>query len=217
MIAHWDIIQGTAEWHQIRNGKIGGSTAYGLFVKSDTLLNDLVAARLEPFEIDEDGGYENSAIRRGNELEPLARRELSAYTGYDFQECGWLQSEFNELLGISPDGITKDMKFMCEIKCPGRKEHLETLRGKVIPLKHLDQVVHNFTVNDDLEKVFFCSFRPECEYPLFVKSADRETMVNLGTKSKPIVKPVWQWASIAHEEANMLLKDIGEVIESLKF
>ena len=50
MIARTDIVQGTAEWHQVRYGKIGGSLCKGLFVKSDTLLIEILSKLTEDFE-----------------------------------------------------------------------------------------------------------------------------------------------------------------------
>lgn len=47
---HIDVIQGTIEWHEARYRKIGGSTSKGLFVKSDTLMIDLVGQFLEDYE-----------------------------------------------------------------------------------------------------------------------------------------------------------------------
>lgn len=216
MIAHWDIIQGTSEWHQIRYGKIGGSTSKGLFVDSDTLLDELISARLEPFELDDDP-YTSAAMDRGSEYEPMARRALEEYTGISFSECGWLQSEENELLGISPDGINKSLTIACEIKCPGRKKHTQTLRGGVIPLEHNFQLVHNFTVNPALERIYFCSFRPECKFDIFVKQLYLHSLINLGTKAKPIIKTVEDWANVSRLKADALLVTIHSEINKLDF
>ena len=42
MINHKEIKQGSIEWHELRWGKIGGTLSSGLFVKSDTLLIDIL-------------------------------------------------------------------------------------------------------------------------------------------------------------------------------
>lgn len=199
MKAHWDIIQGSIEWHQTRYGKIGGTASKGLLVDSDTLLDDLISCRLEPLELDDDA-YQSADMIRGSELEPMARLALSAYSGYDFKECGWIQSDIN-LIGISPDGLTQDLKVACEIKCPGRKKHVQTLRGKSIPLDNIAQCVHYFTVNPLLEKLYFGSFRPESKYALSPYIIDRDSMVNLGTKAKQVCKTVNEWAAIMRSKA----------------
>jgi hypothetical protein len=216
MKAYWNVIQGTEEWHRLRYGKIGGSTSKGLLTDTDTLLDDLLSTRLEPFELEEDG-YASPEMQRGNELEPLARLNLSMYTGIQFKECGWLQSVELPLLGISPDGLTEDLKIACEIKCPSRKKHTNTLRNGVIPLDHLHQIVHNFTVNPFLEIIYFASFRPESVHPLFVRHADKNTIINLGTKAKPILKPISEWVDIIKGKTIELHNKIDQVEKDLSF
>lgn len=215
MIAHFEIVQGTEEWHRIRYGKVGGTNSAQLRIESDALLNELIACRLEEFEI-EDDGYVSADMQRGTELEPLAREEVSKYTGLKFLECGWLQSEENDLLGISPDGITKDFRFAAEIKCPAKKKHTETLLGKVIPNDHLSQCLHNFTVNPFLEKLYFVSFRPESKYPLFVKEMTRDTLIDFGTKSKPNVMRVAEWVLFMKGKALLFEANIKRNLEILE-
>ena len=119
MINHKEIKQKSEEWFRIKWGKIGGTASNGLFVKnSDTLLIDILSQRFEDYVHVE--GYVSADMERGNFLEPQAREYLEEYSGLKFVETGWLQSEENELLGISPDGITEDEKVQCEIKCFGK-------------------------------------------------------------------------------------------------
>lgn len=216
MIAHWDIVQGSLDWHRIRYGKIGGTLCKGLFVDSDTLLDDIISSMLEPFECEEDS-YVSSDMQRGNDLEPYARVKLGEYLGVEFKECGWFQCEQNQIIGISPDGITEDLSHACEIKCPSRKVHTATLRGKIIPLSHNFQVVHNFVVNPRLERLTFGSFRPECKHDLFVKTVTILDLINLGTKAKPIHKSIGEWAEIARKNADELLNNALIEIERLSF
>ena len=147
MIDYKDIEQGTIEWHELRWGKIGGTASknllsdkIGKYDKKQTLFYNVLSQRLEEFEPSE--SFENEHMQRGHELEPFARTYISEYVGVEFIETGWLQSEENELLGLSPDGITEDYKKACEIKCLGRKAHLEVLLSQSIPLKYMPQCVH---------------------------------------------------------------------------
>lgn len=214
MKAHFEIIQGTSDWLQLKYGKIGGTLAKGLFVKSDTLLDEILANRLEPFFL-EDDGYESSDMVRGKELEPYARNQASQYLGIEFLECGWLQSEEIPLLGISPDGITSDFKIQLEAKCPSKKKHTNTIRLDEIPNDNIHQCVHAFTVNPHLEKLVFVSFRPESVKPLFLKELFGYSLVNLGTPKTPIVKSVNDWVKISKENAINLDKQILECIEKI--
>jgi hypothetical protein len=236
MEIRYDIVQRTAEWHQIKWGKIGGTLSDGLFKNTDTLLIKLLAEHCEEFEMDEDGYY-SADMMRGIELEPQAKAQLEIYTGLTFLDAGWIQSSENPLLGISPDGITKDETVMCEIKCPARVKHTRTILEDRIPDDHLEQLIHAFTVNPKLEKLYFCSFRPESIKPLFVKELNRMSLVDLGwTKTieieqrgvkgqliKPKIKKVAdirsvrEWVEIAKTEALRLELLIKEKIEELKF
>jgi hypothetical protein len=214
MIARFDIIQGSAEWHELRYGKIGGSTSKGLFVKSDTLLDEILSEHLEPFELEEDG-YMSSDMVRGCELEPMARLAASQYAKVDFLECGWLQCEEISLLGISPDGITADHKTSLEAKCPNKKKHTTTIRTGEIPSDNIHQCLHYFTVNPLLEKHIFVSFRPESAKPLFVKEIFRYSNIDLGTKAKPNIKSVNEWVSIAKSAAKDLEAELAKSIQAI--
>lgn len=217
MKAHYEILQHSEEWHKCRYRKIGGTLSKGLFVKSDTLLIDILSEYLEPFQL-EDDSFQSPDMVRGTELEPHARLALSNYLGIELFECGWLQSEENELLGISPDGIDETETITAEIKCFARKMHTETILYDDIPNKNIHQCLHYFTVNPKLKKHYFCSFRPENTIkPLFVKEITRDSQINLGTKANPKVKSVDEWVAIAHREATLLLTEIQQSIEKLSF
>src|SRR5690554_5943441 len=98
-----DIKQGTREWCELRYGKVGGTTSSELHVDSDTLLNEMVACRLEPYQ--HDPGYVSDAMQRGIDLEPEARGQLELHTGEKFIVPGWCESVEVPLIGFSPDGI----------------------------------------------------------------------------------------------------------------
>ena len=51
-VYHFNIEQHSAEWFEIRHGKIGGTRAKELFVKTDTLFYKLLAEIIEPFDED---------------------------------------------------------------------------------------------------------------------------------------------------------------------
>jgi hypothetical protein len=214
MINRTDIIQGSEEWHEIRWAKIGGTSSEGLHKKSETLLIKILSERLEEFEPEE--GFQNDAMQRGQDLETFAREFLEGYTGLKFIETGWIQSEENELLGMSPDGITEDLKSGCEIKCPSRKEHTNTLIENAIPLKHIAQILQAFIVNPDLESWWFISFRPESPKH-FIECVTLDSEVNMGTKARPQIKTIREWREITIELADKLLKDIQEKEQQLFF
>lgn len=217
MKAYYNIEQGTEEWHAIRYGKIGGTKADGLFVKSDNLLLEILSEKVEDFEIDYDS-YISAEMQRGTELEPLALERLSKYAGIEFKRVGWLQCEENELLGISADGISADETATCEIKCPGSKKHTETILADMIPLDNIKQCIHYFTVNPKLKSHRFVSFRPENKYKsLFVKELTRESIINIGTKATPVIVSVNEAVLIAKGAALHIQKSVDEKIKQLSF
>lgn len=218
MIAHFGIEQKSTDWFAVKWGKVGGTRAKELFVKSDTLLFKLMSETLEDFDEDQDEGYQSEAMERGNDLESEARIQLEKYSGFTFLNCGWIESEESKLLGISPDGITADFKVQCEIKCPQSIAHIKMCIADEIPLEYINQCIHAFTVNDKLETLYFCSYRPELEIkPLFVKVLNRESLVNNGTNAKPVIDSISNLCKLAVLEAKKLEQQIEINTNKLKF
>lgn len=216
MIVRDDIIQGTEEWFAVKWGKIGGTRCDGLYSKGDALLISLIAEHTEDFELEEDGFISNDMMR-GVELEPEARRQLSEYIGQELITAGWWQSKDYPLLGVSPDGFTADLKIACEIKCPARNKHTKTILEDAIPDDNILQCVQYFVVNPKLDKLYFCSFRPESIKPLFVKCLGLYDEVNIGTKAKPVMKTVFEIAESTRTESLLIDAQIKSKINQLKF
>jgi len=215
MKIYHDIEQGSTEWFELKHGKIGGTRSKQLFVESDTLLIELLAEIIEPYDEDLES-YKSEPMENGQLLEPQARIELQKYTGVEFLEVGWIQSE-NELLGVSPDGISKCKTIGCEIKCPEAKRHIKTCLLNEIPLDNINQCVHNFAVNDNLKDFYFVSYRPESIKPLFVKKLTRDSLVNIGTDAKPILKTISDVVTEIYKKTEKLQQKINESINKLKF
>ncbi len=209
-----DVIQCSPEWFALKYCKVGGSTSKGLFVPSDTLLMEILAEHTEPFVL-EDEGYVSDAMERGNRLEPIGIGRIGEFAKVKFERFGWLLSDEYPIIGISPDGITEDLTISCEVKCPSAKKHIATMYCKEIPADNIHQCLHYFTVNDKLEKHYFGSFRPECDYPLYIKCLTRETPIDLGTKAKPNVKTVSQWVEIAKFNAKELQDNLELALKQL--
>ena len=214
MILNKELQQGSIEWLEMRWGKIGGTASKGLHTKGETLFIDLLSQHLEEFEPGDT--YKSEAMERGNYLEPFAIEYVEKYTGYKFESFGWLQSEDNELLGISPDGLTEDLKVAVETKCFGRKKHTEVLLANEIPLENIHQLCHYFTVNPNLEKLYFCAFRPE-SVNNFVKELTLESEVNIGTNARPKLMQIKDVVKLSLQFADKLLIKINNNKESLKF
>lgn len=219
--AHFNIEQGSQEWHQIRWGKVGGVLCKSLLGKPETLITHIGSCHLEPFSI-EDDPYINPEMQRGIDLEPLARKEMEKYIsakhGRDIilHCCGWVENTVIPIIGISPDGITEDLTISIEVKCPGKNKHAATLYGGIIPDDHIDQCLHAFTVNPLLQYCYFGSFRPECEHSLFIRELTRDSIVDMGTKAKPNCKKVSEWVEILQGAAITVQENVRIYNEKLK-
>ncbi len=215
MIVHWDIEQLTEEWFKLKWGKVGGSTSKGLFMPSDTLLLELLAESTEDFQMEYDS-YVSDDMKRGIDLEPKARAAAEKYLGVKFKAPGWMQCEDITILGISPDGITDDLKVTGEFKCPGAKKHISTVYNNTIPADNIHQSLHYFTVNPFCEKHLFVSFRPESNYPFWAKLLTRESIIDLGTKAKPNCKSIDEWVKIAKFNAMELQTNLQTALKNLE-
>lgn len=234
MIRHDEIEQQSLEWFEIKWGKIGGTLSKGLFVDSDTLFIDLLSQHIEEFEFGD--GFKSDAMERGNDMEPFALEYLKIYTGIDFENTGWISSSENDILGISPDAISKCGKFAAEIKCLARKAHTEIIYKNETPKDKIHQIVHYFTVIDTLEKLYFEAYRPESIKPYIIEYTP-ESVVDIGWKKKVEVKQygvkgqeikpkietvtdfrtIKEWTIIAKIEAEKLQTKIKETIKQLNF
>lgn len=233
MIPRYDIIQGSEEWHKLKWAKIGGTRAKGLFVKSDTLLLELLSEYTEEYEAED--SYQSSSMLRGNELEPEGIYELMQYTGVKVKSVGWLHSSDCPIIGISPDGISECETVQFEVKCPEAKKHVENCLAGEIPMDYIHQCVHAFTVNPKLETLYFASYRPEALKKLKVIELKRHSIINLGFTKKvkvkedrgkglkeyietvPDLKTVDEWTKISLKEAERINNRMNELIETLTF
>ncbi len=213
MIKH-DTIQGTPMWFELRWGKITGTASKGLFVKSDTLLIDLIAQNTEDWEMEDT--YASADMVRGTELEVYAREAISDELFISFKEVGFLQNASIPILCISPDGLSEDDTIGLEIKCPRAKKHTETILANEIPSDNIHQVLHYFTVNPKLETMYFVSYRPESKVkPLWYKSLTRDSEIDLGTKAKPNIKKVSEWVEIATNAAEEINNELNNALNKL--
>ncbi|MBQ0955942.1 lambda exonuclease family protein [Serratia symbiotica] len=122
------------EWFAARCGKVTASrladvmarTKSGYSASRQNYMAELICQRLTGTR---EEGYSNSAMRRGNELEPVAR-EMYVLNQFDAEvsEVGFIPHPVIEGFGASPDGLVND-DGLIEIKCPNTWTHLETIKS----------------------------------------------------------------------------------------
>lgn len=132
--------QQTDEWFSARCGKVTASRLADVMAKNKSgyaasrqnYMAELICQRLTGKV---ETGYSNSAMQRGNELEPVAR-EMYILNEFDVSvtETGFVPHPFISGFGASPDGLVND-DGLIEIKCPNTATHIETLKTG-IPKRH---------------------------------------------------------------------------------
>jgi putative phage-type endonuclease len=172
---HFDIEQGSDEWHALRRGVITASTigklitATGKPANNDTSRAQLLQLLAERITGESEPSYYNDDMARGHLLEPLARG-IYAEHFEPVIECGFVTAEFDGVtIGYSPDGLVGD-DGLIEVKSPRRKTHLRSLLTDEVPTEYLPQVQTGLAVTGRAW-CDFISYAPGL--PLFVKRCER--------------------------------------------
>lgn len=149
-----DLDQGSEAWHAWRQTGIGGSDARAVAgVDPWVTPYELWQRKLNLIE----GTFFNNAMRKGVELEPIARAEAEWDLGMTFTPMCAVHDDF-PFIKASFDGLClPDCKDMIEVKCPGDKTHQEALDGRV-PDYYMVQLWHQFLVNEKGERNHYYSF-----------------------------------------------------------
>lgn len=135
-------VQGSEEWLQSRLGKPTASNFGKLITptgkpsaSADGYINELIAQRITG-ELPE--FYTNSAMERGNELEPAAKALYEFTYGVEVVEAGLCLHNTLDC-GASPDGLVGDDGGL-EIKCPLPHNHIASLRSGDVTTKYIPQI-----------------------------------------------------------------------------
>lgn len=175
MIYHYNIIQKSDEWHNIRAGKITASVMEKFFANSSrgdgvfsqgalTELNRIVGERVSGQA--SINSFYSKATERGNDLEYDARRLYKIKTFSDVVECGFIESD-DHTYGCSPDGLVDDDGM---IECKGYSDianHVKATRGK--------NTDHRIQIQFQL----FCSGRKWCDYVSYYPEAGKGVQISI--------------------------------------
>ena len=142
-VEHIDVEQGSDEWLQARLGVPSASGFKKLITstgaKSSTFDDYCYELASELVTGERTSVFMNDAMRRGNELEPVAREMYEFMMNVNVMEFGFLKAD---TYGCSPDGIIEidSRAWGLEIKCPLTKTHLKWLDKGKLPAEHKAQV-----------------------------------------------------------------------------
>jgi putative phage-type endonuclease len=141
-----------SNWHEWRRQGIGGSDApvvmgVSPWTTPHQLWQEKVYGSLER--------EDNSAMKRGRELEEFARQEFEKEVGtlvipeyIVHPKLNWMRA--------SLDGIDLDREIIVEIKCPNKEDHEKALK-KMVPEKYWPQVQHQMEVAG-VDHMYYYSF-----------------------------------------------------------
>jgi hypothetical protein len=210
MIVYDKIEQGSADWHALRYGKIGGTTLKMLManegkpVENNAIFNEILAARMEDFVMEE--SFCSKEMQRGKDLEPIARMRYEIETGHNVMEVGFIQ--MNDFCGFSPDGLIDSDKAL-EIKCPSANTHVSYLLDPMSMISdYVWQCVMYFLVLEDLETLDFVSFRPENKVkPILIQTINRDTEVAVNAKKRAKISQLVTEAKHRLEELELSIKN----------
>ncbi len=146
--------QGTARWRDWRQGGIGASDAPAVMGENPWKSRArLLKEKTSPREVD----FQNAAMARGNQLEPIARGHFMDATNIMVQPA-CLQSDQHPWLRASVDGICLDTNRVLEIKC-GTKVYELTEKHDAVPRYYVGQLQHILAITG-YASIDFCCWLP---------------------------------------------------------
>lgn len=156
-----EVIQGSAEWHALRLGKVTASRVADVIAKTKTgpaasrknYMAELVLERLTGQQAE---GFTNAAMQWGIDTEPQARLAYEFHRNIDVAEVGFVPHPTIADSGASPDGLVAN-DGLVEIKCPLPATHMETLESGQVPSKYLTQMMWQMA----------CTGRAWCDFVSF--------------------------------------------------
>lgn len=128
------------ELHALRCGKITASRIADVMMTPDkagyqNYMAELVCERLTGRQ---EEGFITALMRRGNELEPIAKSHYEAITGSFVYDAGFVNHPTIERAGASPDGLVDG--GLVEIKCRNAAAHIETILSGEIKRDQMLQI-----------------------------------------------------------------------------
>jgi hypothetical protein len=191
-----NINQGDDRWHIERHRSVTGtrfqsavgakySKAKGWTVGNEaiqeTLMLEMISENRSILEIDD---YQNAAMLRGHELEPLSIAAASKELKKEFKTAGMLQSDTMPLFKFSPDAVyfNKDNVITggFETKSKAGKAHIEYIVADELPKEHFFQCLCPMVMDKDVQWWAFGHYDDrDMVNPLFLTGIKREDYTDL--------------------------------------
>jgi hypothetical protein len=139
MKIHYDMIQRTPEWDQIRCGKFTATSVVNLFMGSGTkgyqdTIRRIAYERVTGEKVSDD--FKSEWMEKGNKFEPIALEEYRNLTFVDVIQPGFV--EVDEWRGCSPDGLVNG-DGLIQVKCPKWNTFMDYKTIDDIDIKYIRQ------------------------------------------------------------------------------
>jgi putative phage-type endonuclease len=174
-----NVEQRSAEWHQMRLGKVTASRVADILAKTKTgpsasRQNYLIELALQRTTGVIQESYSNAAMEWGTQTEPQARVAYEVATHNFVDQVPFVDHSTIAWFGCSPDGLVSD-NGLVEIKCPNSATHWEYFKYNRPPTKYVIQMQAQMacTGRDWCDFVSFDSRMPERSQLLVVR-VDRD-------------------------------------------
>ena len=169
-----EVKQGSEEWLALRRQYFTGSALGEWLLDGDRTKtsrkawSNAIWNKLGELSQDDEPNFPNWAMKRGTELEPLARAAYERHTGFKVTEVGFISHDCDGF-GVSPDGLVMDraedpnrtgMHHGLELKCPVARTMLKWLDAGTLPDEHKLQV-HASLAASGLQRWDFFAYHPE--------------------------------------------------------
>lgn len=162
-----DVAQRSPEWHNLRMGKITGTTLASILGTPAARKKALWETVAELLTVpDENAPEYETPMQRGTRLEPDAIAEFEFETGYKTCEVGFVEGDI-PLSGQSPDAYlaledgTVDVTRAVEVKCLGSTNHLLAVLANEVPSEYKPQATKYFVDNHELQTLYFVLYNPQ--------------------------------------------------------
>lgn len=124
MKIHTDIIQGSPEWHKLREMRLTASKAQAIASNGAGLKSLVIDLFVNKYSSNTEK-FTNADTERGHELEPIARGMYELEYGCTVLQVGFI--EIDKYVGMSPDGKIKEHRAGLEIKALNDANHMKAI------------------------------------------------------------------------------------------
>lgn len=136
-IYHYDVVQGTDEWRDLRADKWTASNAAVIMGGLDTdgldkLVKKVAWGRVYGAVL---GGFKSAAMEHGNKTEPEAVDWYSFETGETLTACGLVEHSTIPYVAWSPDALIGERRAI-EAKCQLEMAWMDTKKSGKVPSQY---------------------------------------------------------------------------------